>query len=147
MLQYNQDYMPDIYPDPPADIECNTTVTLRGPFSPLEIELSHLIMAGRDKNVKIAPSSVNSVLLDTELEDSSVRLLVAGSVSQNISGHHLTLYNTTLMPRLPGLTALIILIFTPYMELRRNNFGSYYIGALCGLGFDPLTKKKYFSRT
>lgn len=144
MLQYNQDYMPDIYPDPPADIECNTTVTLRGPFSPLEIELNHLIMAGRDKNVKIAPSSVNSVLLDTELEDSSVRLLVAGSVSQNISGHHLTLYNTTLMPRLPGLTALIILIFTPYMELRRNNFGSYYIGALCGLGFDPLTKKSIF---
>lgn len=143
-LQYNQDYMPDIYPEPPSDVECYTKVTLRGPFSPLEIELKHLTVAGRDKRVNMATNSVNSVLLDTDPEDCHQRLLVAGSVSQNAHGSNLSVYNTTLMPRLSGLTALIILIFTPCMELRRNIFGTYYIGALCGLGSDPTTKKSLF---
>ncbi|KZC06335.1 PREDICTED: probable ATP-dependent RNA helicase spindle-E [Dufourea novaeangliae] len=143
-LQYNQDYMPDIYSDPPHSSECYTTVNLRGPFSPLEIELKHLTMAGRDKKVNMASNSVNAVLLDTDPEDAYQRLLVAGSVSQNVYGSSLTLYNTTLMPRLPGLTALIALIFTPCMELRRNNFGNYYVGALCGLGSHPTTKTSMF---
>lgn len=143
-LQYNQDYVSDIYPDPPAKTECSTRVNLRGPFSPLELELTHLVMAGGDKKVNIFLNSVNSVLLDTDPEDFSQRLLVAGSVSQSVNSRNLTLYNTTLMPRIPGLTVLFTLIFTPYMELRRNNFGTYYTGALCGLGFDPVTKISLF---
>lgn len=143
-LQYNQDYMSDIYPDAPSTSECYKRLSLRGPFSPLEIELSHLTMAGRDKKINMATNSVNAVLLDTDPEDSSQRLLVASSVSQSSNGHRLTLYNTTLMPRLPGLTALTILIFTPCMELRRNTFGTYYTGALCGLGYDPVTKRSLF---
>ncbi|XP_076750927.1 tudor domain containing 9 protein spindle E [Xylocopa sonorina] len=142
-MQYSQEYIPDVYPEPPANEECHTTVQLRGPFSPLEVELSHVVTAGRDKKVHLSKSSVNSVLLDTDPEDSS-RFLVAGSVSQNAYGNHLTLYNATLMPRIPGLMALTALIFTPCMELRRNSFGNYYTGALCGLGFDPVTKKSMF---
>nr|XP_034176745.1 probable ATP-dependent RNA helicase spindle-E [Osmia lignaria]XP_034176746.1 probable ATP-dependent RNA helicase spindle-E [Osmia lignaria]XP_034176747.1 probable ATP-dependent RNA helicase spindle-E [Osmia lignaria] len=143
-LQYDQDFMPSIYPEPPSFNDCHSTVALRGPFSPLEIELTHLTMAGRNKRIKMAVNSVNSVLLDTDPEDVFQRLLVAGSVSQNASGTNLTLFNTTLMPRLPGLTALMVLIFTPYMELRRNSFGTYYIGALCGLGSEPNTKRSIF---
>lgn len=143
-LQYDQNYMPDIYPESPAVAECYTTEKLRGPFSPLEIELMHLINAGREKHAKMSSNSINSVLLDTDPEDSTQRLLVAASVSHNIPCNNLILYNTTLLPRLPGLTALITLIFTPYMELRRNNFGTYYIGALCGLGFDPIKKSSIY---
>ncbi|KAK9299728.1 hypothetical protein QLX08_007354 [Tetragonisca angustula] len=143
-LQYDQDYMPDIYPESPEKPECYTAEKLRGPFSPLEIKLMHLINAGRDKHVKMATNSINSVLLDTDPGDTSQRLLVAASVSQNITCNNLILYNTTLMPHLPGLTALLVLIFTPYMELRRNNFGTYYIGALCGLGFDPIKKSSIY---
>ncbi|XP_076656930.1 tudor domain containing 9 protein spindle E isoform X2 [Halictus rubicundus] len=143
-LQHSQDYMLDNYPDPPSESECYTSVTLRGPFSPLEIELKHLAIAGRDKRVHIGMNSVNCVLLDTEPEDTSQRLLVAGSVSQNTHSSNLTLYNTTLMPRLSGLTALIVLIFAPTMELRRDTYGNHYIGALCGLGFHPKTKNSLF---
>ncbi|CAK9813370.1 Probable ATP-dependent RNA helicase spindle-E [Anthophora quadrimaculata] len=143
-MQYSQDYMLDVYPDPPPISECHETVNLRGPYSPLEMKLTHLITSGRDKAVKIATNSVNSVLLDTDPEDFSQRLLVAGSISQSLYSQKLTLYNTTLMPRLPGWTGLILLIFTPYMELRRNAFGTYYTGALCGLGFDPITKRSIF---
>ncbi|XP_053984134.1 probable ATP-dependent RNA helicase spindle-E [Hylaeus volcanicus] len=141
-LQYNQGYIPDIYPDPPDSSECYTTINLRGPFSPLEIELKHFIMTGRGKQVKVAASSVNSVLLDTDPEDPG--LLVAGSVSQNRHGNNLVIHNTTLMPRTTGLTALITMIFTPCMELRRDKFGTHYIGALCGLGADPVTKRSIF---
>ncbi|XP_076283323.1 tudor domain containing 9 protein spindle E isoform X2 [Lasioglossum baleicum] len=143
-LQYNQDYMLDNYPDPPKDSECHATANLKGPFSPLEIRLKHLTIAGRDKEVNIGMNSVNAVLLDTDPEDPSQRLLVAGSVSQSAYSSNLTLYNTTLMPRISGLTALIVLIFAPTMELRRDIYGTHYIGALCGLGFDPRTKKSLF---
>ncbi|XP_033332718.2 tudor domain containing 9 protein spindle E [Megalopta genalis] len=144
LLQYNQDYAQYIYPNPPEPSECYKSVNLRGPFSPLEIEMKHLTTAGRDKRICVATNSVNAVLLDTDPENPSQRLLVAGSVSQSAHGYNLTLYNTTLMPRLPGLTALIGLIFAPSMELRRNTFGTHYIGALCGLGFDPKTKRSLF---
>ncbi|XP_076234970.1 tudor domain containing 9 protein spindle E [Calliopsis andreniformis] len=143
-LQYNQDYISDLYPDPPKPSDCYTTVNLKGPFSPLEIDLKNLTVAGRDKRVSMAINSVNSVLLDTDPEDSCQRLLVAASISQSVHSHNLTLYNTTLMPRIPGLTGLIALIFSPYMELRRNAFGTCYIGALCGLGYDPVTMKSIY---
>ena len=143
-LQYSQDYMPDVYPDPPHTSECYTTVNLRGPFSPLEIDLKHLTASGRDKRVKMATNSVNSVLLDTDPDDFHQRLLVAASVSQNVHGSNLTLFNTTLMPRIPGLAAFIALIFTPCTELRRNAFGTDYVGALCGLGSHPVTKRSLF---
>ncbi|XP_003705228.2 tudor domain containing 9 protein spindle E isoform X1 [Megachile rotundata] len=143
-LQYDEDYIPDVYPDPPPISECYTTAKLRGPFSPLEVDLIHLTVAGRNKRVNMALNSVNSALLDSNLEGDYQRLLVAGSVSQNIHGSNLTLYNTTLMPHIPGLTSLVVLMFTPFMELRRNSFGTYYVGALCGLGFDPNTRKSIF---
>lgn len=115
-LQYSQDFMPDVYPDAPDASECYRTVNLRGPFSPLEIDLKHLTAAGRDKRVNMATNSVNSVLLDTDPDDLHQRLLVASSVSQNVHGSNLTLFNTTLMPRIPGLAAFIALIFTPCTE-------------------------------
>ncbi|XP_078036812.1 putative ATP-dependent RNA helicase spindle-E isoform X2 [Augochlora pura] len=144
LLQYNQDYAENVYPNSPNVSECHTSVNLRGPFSPLEIELKYLSVTGRGKKVNMAINSVNAVLLDTEPEDSSQRLLVAGAVSQSAYSNNLTLYNTTLMPRLPGLTGLIGLIFAPSIELRRNTCGTRYIGALCGLGFNSRTKKSLF---
>lgn len=144
-MQYNQaSTAPDNYPEPPANSECSSYVRLRGPYSPLEIKFVNLTAAGKIKNVKISPNSVNCVLLDTEPEDQSQRLLVAGSISQSTHGNNLMLYNTTLMPRIPGLAALIVLIFTPHMELRRSALGTYYTGALCGLGYDPVTKTSIF---
>lgn len=134
----------DDYPDLPEDSKYISTVRLRGPFSPLECTLHHLTNAGRDKKVFIEMNSVNSVLLDSDWKEQQKNLLVAGIVSQNVSGTKLTLRNTTLIPDIPGLTALLALIFTPRMELRRNSFGTSYVGALCGLGCDSSTKESIF---
>lgn len=141
-LQYDQNYALEYYPESPLQSDCNSKVTLKGPHSPLEIELMHLTTSG-SKKVHVECNSVNSVLLDTNPEDLHKRLLVAGTVGQTASGD-LMLRNTTLMPNLPGLTALLCLIFTPKMELRRSAMGTRYTGALCGLGFDPTTNAGLF---
>ncbi|XP_015171720.1 PREDICTED: probable ATP-dependent RNA helicase spindle-E [Polistes dominula] len=144
-LQYDDSYdINDDYPDPPEESECISTVNLRGPFSPLECNLKHLTIAGRDKAIYIDKNSVNSVILDNNWEEQQENLLVAGSVNQNINSNSLTLYNTTLIPAIPGLTALLALIFAPRIELRRSSIGSYFTGALCGLGYDSSTKTSIF---
>lgn len=143
-LQYSSGFVNDRYPELPDPKDCPTSVKLRGPYSPLEIQLASLTTAGLSKRVGIDEMSVNSVLLDTNLDDPHERLLVAASVTQNSSGHRLNLRNTTLMPNIPGLTSLLSLIFSPRIELRRNKTSTRYIGALCGLGYHPLTKYSLF---
>ena len=56
--QYDQYYLSDSYPEPPEIKLCHKNVTLRGPFSPLEIDLMHLTSAGAAKKVSIKYSSV-----------------------------------------------------------------------------------------
>ncbi|KAL0112947.1 hypothetical protein PUN28_012296 [Cardiocondyla obscurior] len=133
------------YPDIPEESECRNTLKLQGPYSPIEIELSHLVTIGLTKKVTVEGSSVNSVLLDTCPSNPKELFLVAQSISRDVNNtDHLRLRNTTLLPTVPGLAALIVLIFTPYMELRRSPMGTYYTGALCGLGYNSITERSLF---
>lgn len=133
------------YPELPEQSEYRSKVILQGPFSPIEIKLIHLVNTGTSKTVTVDTTSVNSVLLDTCLDNPRGPILVAQNINQSIKNvAHLTLRNTTLLPNTPGLASLITLIFTPYMELRRSPLGTYYTGALCGLGFDPSTGNSLF---
>lgn len=121
------------YPCPPKEEDCESYVELQGPYSPLEIDMAQLTAAGKSKRAIIESNSVNSVLLD-ESSDRWTRLLVAQSVNRMNDSNHLFLRNTTLLPNLPGFTALLALIFAPRVELRCGVLGTYYTGALCGLG-------------
>lgn len=143
-LQYGSNYEDQDYPVQPSESHFSDIVKLKGPFSPLEMELVNLVSAGRTKKIRIEPNSVNSVLLDTNPADYHERLLIAGTVSQNVTGERLSLRNTTLMPNIHGLPSLISLIFAPTIELRRSSQGSKYIGALCGLGYNKETNKSLF---
>ncbi|CAD0203892.1 unnamed protein product [Chrysodeixis includens] len=120
--------------EPPSAKDCDSDVSLKGPFSPLETSVHNLMYSSRDKNVHIEWNSVNSVLLDTEPQERYERLLVAATVGCNQEGTTLTLRHTTLMPNIPGLPAIIALLFCPVAELRRNSTRSRYVSALCGLG-------------
>lgn len=133
------------YPDLPEQFEYRSKIVLQGPFSPIEMQLTHLTAVGASKTVNIESTSVNSVLLDTCPEKPRGLLLVAQTITQDARDMaHLTLRNTTLLPNIPGLASLIILIFTPYMELRRDPLGTHYTGALCGLGYNQSTKQSIF---
>ncbi|CAJ1073593.1 ATP-dependent RNA helicase TDRD9 isoform X2 [Xyrichtys novacula] len=68
-------------------------------------------------------------------------MLVAGTVSVNSSGTQILLKDTSIMPDIPGLPALLTMLFTPIMELCTNEEGTCYIGALCGLGWNSQTQK------
>jgi ATP-dependent RNA helicase TDRD9 len=76
------------------------------------------------REVRIERDSVNSVALNDELSGGanevkcSSRMLVAGSVGLNSCGQLLTARDTTLMPSMPGLLALVALTFSPSAELR-----------------------------
>ncbi|XP_018055297.1 PREDICTED: putative ATP-dependent RNA helicase TDRD9 [Atta colombica] len=131
------------YPKPPKEEDCTSSVNLQGPFSPLEMELIQLTLGGRLKKINVDMKSVNSVLLDDDLNQSR-RLLIAQSTTQS-NKNSLTLRNTTFLPNIPGLAALLTLSFAPRMELRCNSRRTYYTGALCGLGpKDNFTNRAIF---
>ncbi|XP_011343987.2 probable ATP-dependent RNA helicase spindle-E [Ooceraea biroi] len=133
-MQYDRDDLLQ-YPDPPKKKDCQSSIKLQGPFSPLETELVQLTYT--KKKAMTEKCSVNSVLLDDD-PDQLGRLLVAQSVIQSPNSDDLLLLNTTLLPNIPGLGTLLTLIFAPRMELRCDSRKSYYTGALCGLG--PIDK-------
>ncbi|XP_024872518.1 probable ATP-dependent RNA helicase spindle-E, partial [Temnothorax curvispinosus] len=120
------------YPEPPREENCNSSVKLQGPYSPLEMELIQLTLGEKSRKIIVEKNSVNAVLLDNNLNQSR-RLLVAQNVNKTIQDC-LTLKNTTLLSNIPGLAALLALIFAPCVELRCNSRKTYYTGALCGLG-------------
>lgn len=140
-MQYDQESQFTNYPNPPPQQDCHRTIHLGGPCSPLEMDLMHLVSVGYGKKIHVDKQSVNAVLLDTDLTDTKKRLIVASSVSQSKFGNNITIRDTTLMPNIPGLTALLCMIFCPNMELRTNSMKSHYTGALFGLGYHPETHK------
>ncbi|EAW81856.1 hCG25512 [Homo sapiens] len=66
-------------------------------------------------------------------------MLVAASLSINATGSTMLLRETSLMPHIPGLPALLSMLFAPVIELRIDQNGKYYTGVLCGLGWNPAT--------
>ncbi|KAL0275900.1 UNVERIFIED_CONTAM: hypothetical protein PYX00_003620 [Menopon gallinae] len=122
--------------EPPAAKDCKITVNLRGPYSPLEMKIYPYTRGALDKTIHISEESVNSVLLDTDPDDPHERLIVAGFINQNMDGSRLMLNNTTVLPNVHGLAAIIALIFSPEVEFRVNADRTRYTGILCGLGAD-----------
>lgn len=114
--------------------DCISDIGLKGPYSPLETTLHSLMYASRGKQVQIEWNSVNSVLLDTDPQQTYERLLVSADVGQNETSSKLTLRHTTLMPNIPALPAIIALLFCPVAELRRDVQCTRYVSSLCGLG-------------
>ena len=70
------------------------------------------------RNAKIDPDSVNSVAIDDEPHDPHMRLLCAGFVGLNPGGSSMIARDTTILPLIPGLAAIITLLFTPVAEFR-----------------------------
>lgn len=140
---YN-DNLSDINFAPPKPEECRSKITLKGPRSPLEMNLYSLPKKCQGKETIIEWNSVNSVLLDTYPMDPHSRLVIAASVTQNAGTNRLTLRNTTIMPNIHGLSSLVCLIFAPRVELRVDTERRQLTGAVCGLGFEPESGAAFF---
>ncbi|KAL1110624.1 hypothetical protein AAG570_008152 [Ranatra chinensis] len=135
----------DIDIESPSEKECRSKVDLKGPKSPLEMSFYSVSRKSQGMDINVEWSSVNSVLLDTHPMDPHNRMLVGGFIRQNKAGDRLTLRNTTLIPGVHGLPALITMVFAPRVQLRTDSNRTHLTGAICGLGCDPQTKKPYHS--
>ncbi|KAK2826057.1 hypothetical protein Q5P01_020271 [Channa striata] len=113
-----------------------TKVRLHGPVSPHKINFHSLSHKTCYKTVCVDKSSINSLTLNENPQYKHQRMLVAGTVSVSWTGTRILLRDTSLMPDIPGLPALVMMLFTPIMELRTNEEQTCYNGALCGLGWD-----------
>ncbi|KAI5707002.1 hypothetical protein M8J76_016445 [Diaphorina citri] len=134
--------------DPGQEMEADDgrkkiTVNLKGPFSPLETSVFATVQSVCMRPVRIDRDSVNCVLLDTEPQDSHQRLLVSAFASSNPMSEYLKVRETTLMPNIPGLPALLCLLFAPQVEIRANADRTKVIGALCGLGYRMTEEGKF----
>lgn len=114
--------------------------TLTGPSNPYEMNFYSMTNIGRLRAAQIDPDSVNSVAIDDEPHDPHARLMCAGFVGLNPAGSSMIARDTTIMPLLPGLPAIVTLLFTPVAEFRVDRKKTRYIGAICGLGIDPHTE-------
>ncbi|XP_076984509.1 ATP-dependent RNA helicase TDRD9 isoform X3 [Tamandua tetradactyla] len=112
---------------------------LHGPFNPYELKCHSLTRISKFRCIWIEKESINSVIISDAPEDLHQRMLVAASLSVNATGSTMLLRETSLMPHIPGLPALLSMLFAPVMELRVDQAGKCYTGALCGLGWNPTT--------
>uniref|UniRef100_A0A8D1UBM6 RNA helicase n=1 Tax=Sus scrofa TaxID=9823 RepID=A0A8D1UBM6_PIG len=112
---------------------------LHGPFNPYALKCHSLTRISTFRCVWIEKESVNSVIVSDAPEDGHQRMLVAASLSVNATGSTVLLRETSLLPHIPGLPALLSMLFAPVMELRVDRDGKCYTGVLCGLGWNPST--------
>ncbi|CAH0550541.1 unnamed protein product [Brassicogethes aeneus] len=123
------------------DDQYATVTQLKGPYSPLEMRLYGCVESSCNKRVDIESSSVNAVLLDSQASDSHSIMLVAGSVIQGQTGNNIKLRQTTLMPNIPGLPAVMAMLFCPTMEPKLIDDASRVASLLCGMGCHEVTEK------
>ncbi|XP_063146460.1 ATP-dependent RNA helicase TDRD9 [Candoia aspera] len=114
----------------------NCKVILLGPFNPYSLIFSSMTRISRFRTVLIDKESVNSVVVVDAPEDAFQQMLVAASISVNATGSTMMLRETSLMPHIPGLPALLSMLFAPVINLRVDESRKKYIGVLCGLGWN-----------
>ncbi|XP_068615221.1 ATP-dependent RNA helicase TDRD9-like, partial [Brachionichthys hirsutus] len=114
-------------------------VRLRGPSSPYKLMFHSMSRNTHCMSVFTERGSINSLAVNENPHYKHQKMLVARNVSVSSSGSRITLRETSIMPDIPGLPALILMLFTPIMELRTDEEGTCHTGALCGLGWNSHT--------
>ncbi|XP_070607624.1 ATP-dependent RNA helicase TDRD9 isoform X2 [Erythrolamprus reginae] len=114
----------------------NCKVTLLGPFNSYNLKFSSMTRISRFRTILVDKESVNSVVVVDDPENAFQQILVAASISVNATGSIMMLRKTSLMPHIPGLPALLSMMFAPVIDLRVDESRKRYTGVLCGLGWN-----------
>lgn len=130
--------------EPPPESLCTSKTRLKGPQSPLETTITAMIECSRYQIVSIDSNSVNCVLLNNDPQEHASKFMVAASVTQKPSSSELMARHTTLMPCIRGFGAMMALIFSPTMEIKRDTHKSRYTSLITGLGYDESRHMTYF---
>ncbi|KAL8168900.1 UNVERIFIED_CONTAM: ATP-dependent RNA helicase tdrd9, partial [Gekko kuhli] len=109
---------------------------LLGPYNPYNLRVSSMTRVSHFRTVLVEKDSINSVIVDDSPEDSFQQILVSATIAVNSTGSTMLLRETSLMPRIPGLPALLSILFAPVIDLRVDESRRRYTGVLCGLGWN-----------
>ncbi|XP_052863697.1 probable ATP-dependent RNA helicase spindle-E [Anopheles cruzii] len=112
------------------------TVALRGPYNPLQIKCTATTFSIYVNQVKIESESVNSVLLESNPQDVHQKLLISAGINEAKQSQRLTINQTTMMPNIPGMPALMALIFAPKCYYKKDADETRLVGLVAGLGCD-----------
>jgi HrpA-like RNA helicase len=123
----------------------NGYIELRGPYSPLEVTYFSILNVGHGKKARVERESINHASIDDDPLNTNTRLLISAELSLNATGDTIIMRKTTLLPKISGLSNLCCLLFAPTIEIRVNEKQNRYIGAVCGLGYDNLTKAPLYT--
>lgn len=134
-MNYFRDEAVPVIPPPPDDV-CNTSVTLVGPHSPLEIRPYGITKLALTKDIRIDLLSVNNVLLENQPNDSFEKYLVSVTSCRAGKDSEISIRQTTLMPHIRVFTPLMAAIFAQCVQLEKNPAGTHYSLMMTGLGYD-----------
>lgn len=109
-------------------------IQLHGPFSTLTSGVFEKTSKSyMESEIEVDSSSVNSILLDPYPNDGVRKVLIAASRSKNERGK-VILRQSTVMPHVVGMSSLLPLIFSPFVEMRYDKHFSRFTSILSGLG-------------
>ena len=80
------------------------------------LALTTILLTSR--SVRVDPESVNSAAIDVDPQNKFVRMMVSAFLSLSPDGRTIIARDTTIMPQIPGMQAIMCLLFTPMAELR-----------------------------
>lgn len=119
--------------DPPSHPD--EMLTLKGAFTPLEVSMYSVAAGSSNRRAIIDPCSVNSITLENEPSDVSLKYMVAVSASKKREDE-MNIRHTTLLPHICGFGALMAALFSPQVRLKRDRTQTTYAAMITGLGFD-----------
>lgn len=123
---------------------CHRSHVLKGPYSPLECKVTGLSSNFADLDANIQDNSVNQIILNDGILDNVKKYYVAANVSLSKSGK-LNVSEVSKIPQITGLAAILAMIFSPDVQLHRNETKTKFKSFLCGLGFDFRANFPYFA--
>ena len=109
---------------------------LSGPTSPYEVEYCGLNNTARSYRTIVDQNSVCSIAVCTNPSDDFTEMLSASTVALSGSGCRVQLRGTTLHPPIRGFPDMVILLFSPKVQLHTTPSRLNYVGCIAGLGID-----------
>ncbi|KAI0979796.1 hypothetical protein GJ496_011629 [Pomphorhynchus laevis] len=108
--------------------------------SPLRTILRGITSITRGYTANINSNDVNGHMLDLFPKCIFERLVVSAEVRRTGNDNSLQLFNTTLMPPIPGLLYIVLMLFCPAVQIRTDEFLSQLVGIIGGMGCQPDTQ-------
>lgn len=109
-----------------------------GPSNPLEVTFFGVCSSYKWTAAKLDKRSINAVVLEPDVTQAKTRMMVAPVCVMRHG--KISAVKTSLMPYVRGFAPLMQMLFAPKVALRYDSETNCYLGALSGLGTEPISR-------